>query len=172
MAATLVAISRTMDYRRTLNLPSLYFLLHNYIQFPDHWHDVLIGSLVGTVLAYFSYRQYYPSLASSLSHRPYSPRIGGNEKNQNGILPTHHQHQPGVNGATPLNGPMHKCSGSIDESDELEGTVPRPGPQHLEDAWKERTSTDDLSRIDDRRGLRSGSMPTTESPETLVAPRG
>jgi diacylglycerol diphosphate phosphatase/phosphatidate phosphatase len=54
--AALVAISRSMDYRH-------------------HWHDILVGSLVGTVLAYFSYRQYYPSLASPHSHRPYSPRI-------------------------------------------------------------------------------------------------
>ncbi|KIY51002.1 acid phosphatase/Vanadium-dependent haloperoxidase, partial [Fistulina hepatica ATCC 64428] len=55
-AAALVAISRTMDYRH-------------------HWHDVLVGAILGTVMAYFSYRQYYPSLASELSHRPHPPRI-------------------------------------------------------------------------------------------------
>lgn len=55
-AAALVAISRTMDYRH-------------------HATDVLTGSLLGLVAAYFSYRQYYPSLASEYSHRPYSPRI-------------------------------------------------------------------------------------------------
>ncbi|KAG9127953.1 hypothetical protein FRC07_007191, partial [Ceratobasidium sp. 392] len=60
--ALLVAISRTMDYRH-------------------HWHDVLIGSIVGLVLSYFSYRQYYPGLASPFSHRPYSPRIPLYEQN-------------------------------------------------------------------------------------------
>lgn len=59
-AAALVAISRAMDYRH-------------------HWHDILIGSLVGTILSYFSYRQYYPNLASPYSHRPYSPRIAREE---------------------------------------------------------------------------------------------
>jgi len=63
--AALVAISRTMDYRH-------------------HATDVLAGSLLGFVVAYFSYRQYYPSLAAELSHRPYSPRIKREE-----LLPTH-----------------------------------------------------------------------------------
>ncbi|KAF8326049.1 phosphatidic acid phosphatase type 2/haloperoxidase [Cantharellus anzutake] len=54
--AMLVAISRTMDYRH-------------------HWHDVLVGSTVGLLLSFFAYHQYYPSLASSYSHSPFSPRI-------------------------------------------------------------------------------------------------
>lgn len=60
--ATLVAISRTMDYRH-------------------HWHDVLTGSILGLVVAYFSYRQYYPPLTSDISHLPYPPRYkrGGHE---------------------------------------------------------------------------------------------
>jgi len=56
IGASLVAISRTMDYRH-------------------HWQDVLVGGLLGLVMAWFSYRQYYPPLADPLSHRPYSPRI-------------------------------------------------------------------------------------------------
>ncbi|KAI8998589.1 acid phosphatase/Vanadium-dependent haloperoxidase [Trametes punicea] len=64
--AALVAISRTMDYRH-------------------HWHDVLAGSLLGLLAAYFSYRQYYPPLQSKLSHEPYPPRtIRGGQ-----VLPTH-----------------------------------------------------------------------------------
>ncbi|KIY65480.1 PAP2-domain-containing protein, partial [Cylindrobasidium torrendii FP15055 ss-10] len=54
--ATLIAISRTMDYRH-------------------HWHDVLIGGLLGTALAFFSYRQYFPRLSSEVSHLPFSPRV-------------------------------------------------------------------------------------------------
>jgi len=67
LAAALVAISRTMDYRH-------------------HWQDVLVGAILGAVLAYFSYRQYYPSLASKNSHHPYAPRI---QLEDSVILPTH-----------------------------------------------------------------------------------
>ncbi|TFK92111.1 acid phosphatase/Vanadium-dependent haloperoxidase [Polyporus arcularius HHB13444] len=66
--AALVAISRTMDYRH-------------------HWQDVLTGSFLGLVVAYFAYRQYYPQLTSPTSHTPYPQRIkrGGHE------LPTHNR---------------------------------------------------------------------------------
>jgi diacylglycerol diphosphate phosphatase / phosphatidate phosphatase len=49
-----------------------------------------VGSILGTVIAYFTYRQFYPSLASEQSHRPYSPRIAREEAD---TLPLHH-HQP------------------------------------------------------------------------------
>ncbi|KAF9221838.1 PAP2-domain-containing protein [Gyrodon lividus] len=57
-AASLVAISRTMDYRH-------------------HWQDVITGSLLGLVVSYFSYRQYYPNLASKAAHVPYATRFEG-----------------------------------------------------------------------------------------------
>lgn len=41
---------------------------------PDHWQDVLAGSILGLVMANFSYRQYFRSLASKESHLPYDPR--------------------------------------------------------------------------------------------------
>ncbi|KAH7105993.1 PAP2-domain-containing protein [Auriculariales sp. MPI-PUGE-AT-0066] len=53
-AAALVAISRTMDYRH-------------------HATDVIAGSILGTLVAYFSYRQYFPPLHSPTSHIPYPP---------------------------------------------------------------------------------------------------
>ncbi|KAA1112559.1 hypothetical protein PGT21_002058 [Puccinia graminis f. sp. tritici] len=56
LGAALIAISRTMDNRH-------------------HWQDVLIGSALGALTAWFGYRFYYPDLSSQNSHRPYSPRI-------------------------------------------------------------------------------------------------
>lgn len=56
MAAALIAISRTMDYRH-------------------HATDVIAGSLLGLVVAYWSYKLYYPPLGHAQSHKPYSPRI-------------------------------------------------------------------------------------------------
>ncbi|KIO28196.1 hypothetical protein M407DRAFT_243150 [Tulasnella calospora MUT 4182] len=56
MGATLVAISRTMDYRH-------------------HPIDVFVGAVVGLVISHYSYRQYFPPLTHPLCHRPYSPRI-------------------------------------------------------------------------------------------------
>ncbi|KAI9320217.1 phosphatidic acid phosphatase type 2/haloperoxidase [Dichotomocladium elegans] len=56
IGALLVAISRTSDYRH-------------------HWQDVFVGSLLGIACAYFSYRQYYPVLGHSTSHKPFKTRI-------------------------------------------------------------------------------------------------
>ncbi|TKY89481.1 hypothetical protein EX895_002012 [Sporisorium graminicola] len=56
MAAALIAVSRTMDYRH-------------------HATDVLAGGLLGLVVAYWSYKLYYPPLNHAQSHKPYSPRI-------------------------------------------------------------------------------------------------
>ncbi|RCH95638.1 hypothetical protein CU098_000221, partial [Rhizopus stolonifer] len=46
IGAILVAISRTEDYRH-------------------HWQDVTIGAILGTICAFFAYRQYYPSLSQN-----------------------------------------------------------------------------------------------------------
>ncbi|KAG6874054.1 hypothetical protein C0995_006911 [Termitomyces sp. Mi166 len=112
--AALVAISRTMDYRH-------------------HWQDVLVGSILGTVISYFTYRQYYPSLASELSHRPYSPRI---RRESAEILPIHHHHtnSGGHNempGSNQSEGPFNDTDGF-----ELAGTVQRPNLP-LEEVWQD-----------------------------------
>lgn len=51
--AMLVAVSRTCDYHH-------------------HWQDVTIGSLIGIIVSYICYRQYYPALDSKMSHRSYA----------------------------------------------------------------------------------------------------
>lgn len=106
--AALVAISRTMDYRH-------------------HWHDVTVGSILGLIVSYFAYRQYYPSLSDELSHRPYSPRI--KDETSGPILPVHgsSQNQRYDSGG----------AGRDYDSFELEGTVQRPGPPRLREAWKD-----------------------------------
>jgi len=54
VGAALIAITRTMDYRH-------------------HPTDVIAGSLVGIVIAYFCYAQYYPPLYAPDSELPYKP---------------------------------------------------------------------------------------------------
>ncbi|GBC06444.1 hypothetical protein RclHR1_06830012 [Rhizophagus clarus] len=56
VVATLIAVSRTEDYRH-------------------HWQDVLAGGLVGFLLSFFAYHQYYPSLNSKISDRPFTIRL-------------------------------------------------------------------------------------------------
>jgi len=95
----------------------------------DHWQDVLVGSIVGTVFAFFSYRQYYPSLGSEFSHRPYSPRIQREDEER---LETHDD--PFEGGGDPQPHDHHHD----DEEYELEGTVLRPHPpESLEEMWKD-----------------------------------
>ncbi|GEM08037.1 phosphatidic acid phosphatase type 2/haloperoxidase family protein [Rhodotorula toruloides] len=56
IGATLIAVSRTMDYRH-------------------HATDVIAGSILGAVIALITYHLYYPSLFSPQCHLPFSPRI-------------------------------------------------------------------------------------------------
>ncbi|CAE6515400.1 unnamed protein product [Rhizoctonia solani] len=96
------------------------------MDYRHHWHDVLVGSVVGLVLSYFSYRQYYPSLVSPFSHRPYSPRIPRYEQDQAGIPSP--EDTPGAPAAQL--GPV-----PASESIELAGTVKRGG-QDLSNMYK------------------------------------
>ncbi|PWZ02492.1 acid phosphatase/Vanadium-dependent haloperoxidase [Testicularia cyperi] len=67
MAAALIAISRTMDYRH-------------------HATDVIAGGLLGILISYWIYRLYYPPLSHPQCHKPYSPRIP-----KEGIPSAHHR---------------------------------------------------------------------------------
>jgi hypothetical protein len=69
IGALLVAISRTEDYRH-------------------HWQDVTIGAILGSLCAYFAYRQYYPSLAHASCQDPYLTRLAYcRESDQESLLP-------------------------------------------------------------------------------------
>ena len=99
----------------------------------------MAGSILGLALGYFSYRQYYPSLASEISHRPYAPRI----KPEGPILPTHHHNdsqatERGLGIPDHING-RHSYHDLPHEEDlELpEGTAPRPERTSMTDLWKD-----------------------------------
>lgn len=94
--AILVAVSRTMDYRH-------------------HWEDVVAGSILGLVVSYFAYRQYFPSLSSPTSHKPHPPRVRREEE-----LPT-------VNPATDHHN-LSYTDGMEGEEVELVGGVRKPDP--------------------------------------------
>ncbi|CAO3623282.1 unnamed protein product [Cunninghamella echinulata] len=67
IGSTLVAITRTRDYRH-------------------HWQDVTVGALLGIACAYFSYRQYYPPLGHHTCHHPFPLRF-----QSEGVLPITNQ---------------------------------------------------------------------------------
>lgn len=113
-AAVLVAISRTMDYRH-------------------HWSDVTVGLILGFITAYFSYRQYYPGLASQHTHRPFGPRV----EQESNHLPLHNRQSS----ADHLHSAMPPRIGGLPYEDEdqtelIDGTVQRPRPLDLQDVWK------------------------------------
>lgn len=53
LIAAMVAISRTCDYHH-------------------HWQDVTVGSVIGLIVGYLCYRQYYPSTDSHTCYLPYA----------------------------------------------------------------------------------------------------
>lgn len=67
VGATLIAISRLEDYRHDV-------------------YDVTTGSVLGMLLAYFSYRRYYPKLNSPRCDTPFSSRAEWASRNGFGKL--------------------------------------------------------------------------------------
>lgn len=113
--ASLVAVSRTMDNRH-------------------HWQDVLIGSLVGLVFAYFAYRQYFPSLADVKCHLPYRPRID-HDLVIDPLLPSHvDDTHASTHGMHPVSPGGHyidnqrSSSDTVDIADEPDRTYERIDP--------------------------------------------
>ena len=130
-----------MDYRRkqcllTIPISEFIFILL------DHWHDILIGSLLGLLMSFFAYRQYYPSLAAPFSHKPYSPRIPHDDP----VLPSHTTGagssripEARPNTSIPSN---RDYRDSMDESFELTtaaGTVPNNERHDMKAVWSDNT---------------------------------
>ena len=67
VGATLIAISRLEDYRHDV-------------------YDVTTGSILGMLVAYFSYRRYYPTLNSPYCDIPFPSRAEWASKNGFGKL--------------------------------------------------------------------------------------
>lgn len=61
MVAVLISISRTCDYHH-------------------HYTDVIAGGIIGILVAYICYRQYYPAFDSKLSNLPYPRRSNQTER--------------------------------------------------------------------------------------------
>lgn len=88
----------------------------------DNWQDVVAGSILGFVVAYFAYRQYFPSLASPMSHRPHSPRVPRDEP----VLPT-----------TAQDAQHFRDSDDGEQMELIGGGVPKSEPGSLGDVWRE-----------------------------------
>jgi len=113
--ALLVAVSRTMDYRH-------------------HWQDVLVGSGLGAFVSYFSYRQYYPSLAADLCHRPWSPRI---KHDSDHVLPVHFGRHPSSASVPDGGSPTGRCNDDDPSSSSgaIDGTMARRESELLAELW-------------------------------------
>jgi diacylglycerol diphosphate phosphatase/phosphatidate phosphatase len=110
---------------------------------------VLAGSILGTVISYFAYRQYYPSLASEISHRPYAPRIPREE------LPrqTRLRHASGERSSRQKD---RDHAEDIIESGPLEGTVIRGGPNTLREVWSDGADREGTTALDSPGGAHDG----------------
>jgi diacylglycerol diphosphate phosphatase/phosphatidate phosphatase len=126
--AALVAVSRTMDYRRKCLFSVIQVRMLTYVLSPDHWQDVLAGSLLGVVTALFAYRQYFRALTSRVSHLPYLPRTQRPEG-------THDHPAPGL----PFYRTLQRSADREGDEAEVElirGAVRRGEPVQLERGWE------------------------------------
>ncbi|GAA6063454.1 hypothetical protein JCM10212_002537 [Sporobolomyces blumeae] len=121
IGASLIAVSRTMDYRH-------------------HATDVIAGALLGAWIAILTYHLYYPSLLSPQCHLPFSPRIPPSNASvapagaESGILPIHRPYRDSQSSAEhdhdrvfrPSAANVGSDGGQLSESDGLGETAPRP----------------------------------------------
>ena len=109
------------------------------MDFRHHATDVLFGALLGTVVSYFCYRQYFPALNSPQSHLPFAPRFpeverpgSAEETDGNGIpmanQPGRHDLETGTLG-------RRRRAGEDEGGAHVDGTVPREHPESLGTMW-------------------------------------
>lgn len=65
------------------------------MDFRHHWQDVFIGSILGWVIAWYSYRQYFPAVWQVHSDKAYSPRYDA-DGNYVGRGPARHEAEYGL----------------------------------------------------------------------------
>lgn len=109
------------------------------MDFRHHATDVLFGALVGTLVSYFCYRQYFPTLNSPHSHLPFAPRFPEVEKpgtnHEAGIPMTNQAGSPDLEGGGTM-GRRRRTGEDTDVAENhIDGTAPRAQRQSLEAMW-------------------------------------
>ena len=96
VGAALIAISRLEDYRHDV-------------------YDVTAGTLLGSLIAYFTYRRYYPSLRSAHCDVPYPSRA--DVALRGGIKRKDEESRPDGNGTVDHGEdvPLRRTSGEMDD---------------------------------------------------------
>jgi diacylglycerol diphosphate phosphatase/phosphatidate phosphatase len=115
------------------------------MDYRHHYQDVFVGMVLGLVVSYFSYRQYYPSLEHPLCHRPYAPRfapIEPPESQKADVVPAKGttldtQHPDKGKGKDLEAQKTEGQEGGMDH--DAAGTLPRHQPPPLERVWSEGT---------------------------------
>jgi len=107
---------------------------------------VLVGSVLGTLVSYFTYRQYYPSLGSEVSHRPYAPRIAQDE------IPSHHNRRT----SSRLAYRDDPTAEDIIDSGPLQGTVVRNEPGSLRELWRDSADHEETTPLHPHQQTRNG----------------